>query len=599
MNGKRRDTGISLPRRSARRKIIRAAVFCAAFPIAWFLSCARQGFPPGGSEDKTPPEVVATVPLQHAVNVPVGQAVTIEFSEPVNEKGAVDNLFIVPIPARWPEVTWKSGGRIVTLRFPAALRTNATYVITIGSKTVDRQNNPMKDSYILAFSTGETIESGRIRGRVIPYHWLGKSPENVAGVDVAAYRVGEGAPSDSLSKTTGSASHDPDPRTDVPDYATQTNSDGTFTLNGLSNARYRLFAIGDRDRNGFYTVGEDMIGVAPDDVILAAGDSLALAPQIAVSEADTAMVQLMSVRPLDRNRIEVFFDREIDPAHIEMSIEGCSIAGWFVPSEDPKRLIVATSDQEEGKKYPIAALNVVSRDGVPLAPTVPQVFPGTARADTAALEITDWRPKTLAPGHDSIRLVFNRVLAVSDTAKHVIGDASGEDILVERAGPNVLLLAPRAEWKENTAYLVSLNREEVRGAGGNRLTGPGAQLAFRVVPSDTLGTIGGTITDTGGRLSGAGNRKGAAADAVYRLAFRHLETETERKLEVKGPSSWSAGPVLPGRYVAYGFRDDDGDGKVGRGSVAPFRAAEPAYAVPDTITVVSRRTTDSIQFIFR
>lgn len=580
------------------------AAYATVFVIAASVSCARQGFPPGGSEDKKPPEVTVTLPLQHAVNVPVLQAVTFEFSEPVNERSVEENLFIVPIPTGWPEMVWRSGSRVLTLTFPAALRSGATYVITIGSKTRDRQSNQMKDSFILTFSTGPTVENGRIRGRVIPWRFFGRPPENVAGVDVAAYQLN------------GRAA-EPDPRADIPDYATQTNSDGSYKLTGLSGARYRLFAIGDRDRDGFYTEGEDMIGVASGDVTLAEGDSLALAPQMAVSDADTSMVQLTSARPADKNRVELLFDSEIDPEGVEMEVEGVSLGGWFVPFGEPKKLSAATSDQTDGKRCAVARLKLRDLYGNPLAPWAEMpVFSGIARADTTALEIVDWRPKLLTPGKDPIRLVFNRVLytpdhalndsvtpsAPPDTARYMGGtaptcavyklgslkDASGEDVSVIRTGPNTLELAPGTEWKENYTYQIAFDREALRGIAGNRLTVPGSQLSFRVVHPDTLGFIEGTVADAGG-----------AGNSLYRLTFRHLGTETDRKLEVKGQSSFSTGPVLPGRYVAFGFRDDDGDGRVGRGGVSPWRPAEPVYAYPDTITVVSRRTSDSIQFIFR
>lgn len=565
------------------------------------VSCARQGFPPGGPDDKTPPEIAGTVPLQRATNVTATQPITFEFSEPMDERSVEDNLFIIPIPVEWPRVTWRSGSRVMTLAFPVPLRSGATSVITIGSKARDRQNNQMKDSFILTFSTGPTVENGRIRGRVIPYHIFGRSPETVAGVDVVAYRLSTPSYADTIRGPLTDQPANPDPRSDIPDYATQTNSDGSYTLTGLSSARYRIFAIGDRNRDGFYTEGEDMIGVASGDVALAEGDTLALAPHLAVSDADTAMVQLTSVRSSDKNRAEFFFDREIDPEGVDVSIEGISLHGWFIPFGEPKKLSVATSDQSEGRKYSVARLKLRDLYGNPPAPWAEApVFSGTARADTAALEITDWRPKVLIPGKDPIRMVFNRALAIPDTVRYVIHDTSGEDVTAARTGSNILELAPGTEWKENFTYLITFDRETLRGVAGNRLTGPGSQLSFRVVHPDTLGFIEGTVSEYPNvyRAHVGDPDTSGTGGALYRLTFRHLDTETERKMEVRGQKEWKTGPVLPGRYVAFGFRDDNGDGKVGRGSVSPHRPAEPVYAYPDTITVVSRRTTGSIQFIF-
>ncbi len=120
------------------------------------------------------------------------------------------------------------------------------------------------------------------------------------------------------------------------------------------------------------------------------------------------------------------------------------------------------------------------------------------------------------------------------------------------------------------------------------MTGAGSQLAFRVTPSDTLGFMAGTVSDIYGTV-----------DSLYRITFKNLESGTMKQLDVPGPKAWNSGGVLPGRYVALAFRDDDGDGKITRGKAAPWRVSEPVYAYPDTITVVSRRTTENLPFVFR
>ena len=203
------------PMNSARAiRMMRPCIGAVCAGLLTLMSCARQGFPPGGSEDKMPPVVGGTTPANGAVNVAGDTQVVFDFSEPVDEKSVEDNLFIVPIPTEWPEMQWRSGGRTMVLAFGSGLRVNSTYVITVGSKARDRQGNQMKDSFILMFSTGERVENGVIRGKVISSRPFSSTSESPAGVDVIAYRL------------TGSS--DPDPRTDVPDYATQTGSDGAF-----------------------------------------------------------------------------------------------------------------------------------------------------------------------------------------------------------------------------------------------------------------------------------------------------------------------------------------------------------------------------------
>ena len=150
---------------------------------------------------------------------------------------------------------------------------------------------------MLSFSTGAKIENGKIAGKIIPYAFTGKDSEKTSGVDVVAYRM------DGMDSI-------PDPRNDVPDYATQSGADGTYEMIGLSSGVYRLFAIGDKDHDGFYSEGYDLIGISPHDVVIAAGDSLVYAHDMAVSERDTSGIQLVSISVPDSRRIELYFDRD-------------------------------------------------------------------------------------------------------------------------------------------------------------------------------------------------------------------------------------------------------------------------------------------------
>ncbi len=185
------------------------------------LSCAKQGYPPGGSIDETPPFMVSSTPALMAINVPVKDPIVIEFSEPMNEKSVEDNLFIVPIPSSWPEFIWKSKGKVLNLNLTEPFRDNTTYVISIGSKACDVRNNPLKDSIMLSFSTGNNIENGKIKGRVIPYNFFSQTVEKISGVDVVAYRM-------------DGSTQAPDPRNDVPDYLTQSGVNGIYEIIGLS-----------------------------------------------------------------------------------------------------------------------------------------------------------------------------------------------------------------------------------------------------------------------------------------------------------------------------------------------------------------------------
>lgn len=116
------------------RKYLGTVVLAAVIVIA---ACARQGFPPGGPEDKTPPELAKVTPAPLSANVPTGTSVIFEFSKPMNHRSVEDNLFIVPIPADWPRISWRSGDRVMVLDFPRDIvGRHADHVIPLGVEPV-------------------------------------------------------------------------------------------------------------------------------------------------------------------------------------------------------------------------------------------------------------------------------------------------------------------------------------------------------------------------------------------------------------------------------------------------------------------------------
>ncbi len=540
------------------------------------ISCAKQGYPPGGPVDDIPPELIRTIPSAKAINVSTSEPLLFEFSEPMDEKTVEENLFIVPIPSSWPEFEWSARNRILVLKPNQPLRDNTTYIITIGTKAGDLRRNGLENSIMLSFSTGDVIEDKRIKGKAIPYDYLNGKGEKVSEIDIIAYRL-------------NSESSGPDPKNDVPDYFTQTGQDGSYEILGLSSSLYRIFAIGDKDKDGFYTEGYDLIGVMPHDVSLSESDSVLYAPEIMVSSKLTGDIQLTSVRAPDSRRINLFFDREVEIESLRLEIEGLEVIGSFADEDRTKRISVVTGVQENKKRYMINSIDVMDRDGNSLMPFDPRpFFNGTDRPDTTSLEIVNSGPKILASGDKHISLVFNRMLDFPDNIEGVIEEKSGENVSVKLTGPNKLELSPVENWQSSYNYVILFDSEILRGIAGNRFTETGAKLTFRVVPSDTLGVIEGNIEDYSGKSS-----------ASYRLIFKNLDTDTVKEFNFTNLGEWTSGPVLPGRYIGLAHRDDDGDSKIFRGTVNQYRQAEPVVSYPDTITVEPRWPVKDINFIFK
>jgi hypothetical protein len=119
---------------------------------------------------------------------------------------------------------------------------NKTYVISINSSLKDIRGNPITTPVSFAFSTGPKIDMGGAKGKV--YNSVGNT------ASILAYNLSTGY----------------DPSKNIPDYLTETSSDGSYTLTNMSPGNYRIITIIDDDRNLLFTTDRESYGVLPYDV---------------------------------------------------------------------------------------------------------------------------------------------------------------------------------------------------------------------------------------------------------------------------------------------------------------------------------------------
>ncbi len=209
---------------------------------AALVGCARQGFPEGGPKDLDPPRVIATEPDSAATQVPLGADVAITFSEPMDRESVLDWILISP-PRDFGERSWD--GTTFRLSGGEDFVPEVTTTVIVGIGCVDeRERNPMRAPHLFVFSTGDSLDSGRIAGRLL------------AG-DMPAH----GAIVWALDSEAAAARTD----TLIPDYITQAGDDSTFVFIGLKTGRrYRVMAHGDVNRDREFDRGVDFIAAYPE-----------------------------------------------------------------------------------------------------------------------------------------------------------------------------------------------------------------------------------------------------------------------------------------------------------------------------------------------
>jgi hypothetical protein len=137
--------------------------------IAWFFvaalaaSCAIPEPPPGGPEDKTAPEPIATVPVDGSAGVNPRARIEIEFSERLSG-GRFDRFVEFSPEVKIAKTRWK--GKRLFIEPEGALHADTTYVVRVRPGFTDAHNVKSDSGYEFAFATSAVIDTGAVSGRV-------------------------------------------------------------------------------------------------------------------------------------------------------------------------------------------------------------------------------------------------------------------------------------------------------------------------------------------------------------------------------------------------------------------------------------------------
>lgn len=210
---------------------------CAALVIgaSFLTSCANIGNPSGGPRDEEPPRLVKADPSRGAVNVDQ-RKITLTFDELINVKDAFSKVVVSPVSKDVPRVS--SLGRRVTVEFDSLIP-NTTYTIDFADAIEDNNEANKLQGFAYTFSTGPTLDTLRISGRVLGARNLEPQQQMLVGVysnldDTAFMKT----PFLRMAKT---------------------DDRGQFTVRGLKEGTYRVFALADRDNDYTYSTPEEDI----------------------------------------------------------------------------------------------------------------------------------------------------------------------------------------------------------------------------------------------------------------------------------------------------------------------------------------------------
>lgn len=542
--------------------------------------CASQGSPPGGPEDKTPPQIVNVSPQNGATNVSENVKISMDFSEYVDKRSIEPAIFISPYVESGYEV--EASYKSVDISFNEPLQDSTTYIITLGAGLTDLHGNNLAETFHLAFSTGDSLEQGRMDGQI----YRNDMPKGQAAV--LAY-LADGDPVDSLLVRR-------------PDYVTYPDQDGEFSFSNMINGSYLFLGLLDQNGNYLYDPGE-WTGIPPQKFWTVA-DSIttdALQMQMFQYPADSLVLSKVEQR-----------NSHLSVAGLNRPPKEKDLVGHyiFVDFEQDTLLPDAVSYGADKGEYKLEFYSTV-----PDSPYTLIARNFTDQFDLPFGKNRDRRDITISTEKDTLLLSPPRFSA-QDSSKEFIQDATFSiqfdravnrlpaDTLLAVTGidpdtfkitwkdPRTIQVTPDSLWPPERWISWTLRDSLVRDYRDSTFSDSISTGSFQTETGDRYGSISGTITapdnwdpdsmyieavPVSENVSSTGEKYTTNLNTQNRFMFRRLPA---------------------GLYQLSAFYDEDGSGDYSFGRPVSFVPAEKFVIFPNELQVRARWETSGIKIQF-
>lgn len=227
-------------------------ITASLFALLCLWACANVGNPEGGPYDMTAPRLIKATPSERALHVK-GQRIELDFDEFV-KISQQDKIIVSPPQIQQPLIT--ANGKHVSIKLLDSLRPNTTYSIYFDDAIVDNNEDNPLEHFSYSFSTGGQIDTMQMSGVVLDAETL----EPVGGLVVGAY-LAEGLQDSTVLK-------------EAFPFASKTSKQGRFTIRGLRDSVYRVFALKDDDNDYKYNGQSEGFAYLMDQLRTTKRDSL-------------------------------------------------------------------------------------------------------------------------------------------------------------------------------------------------------------------------------------------------------------------------------------------------------------------------------------
>ncbi|NVK49716.1 MAG: Ig-like domain-containing protein [Cyclobacteriaceae bacterium] len=192
------------------------------FLILLFAQCAKQSSPLGGPRDEDPPVLLETSPGDQSLNVKPSEII-LTFDEYIKLDNPNKNIVITPRLNKDEIITTALKNEVI-IELNQELEENTTYVFNFQNSVQDLSEGNPAENLKLVFSTGDFIDSLKVKGQVNNY-WPSQQYD-ARNVLIGLYLEND---------TT-------DLFTTAPYYLTRADSLGNFQIENIKEGRYKAYA---------------------------------------------------------------------------------------------------------------------------------------------------------------------------------------------------------------------------------------------------------------------------------------------------------------------------------------------------------------------
>lgn len=543
--------------------------------IFTFVKCANQISPPGGEVDKIPPTIIDAYPENGTTNFNENE-IEFSFSEYVNKRNINEAFFISPIMENNPEFSWTN--KTVYIEFQDSLKNNTTYSVVIGTEITDvNNNNKMEAPFILTFSTGNKIDSGKISGKIYS--------DNSDGTLIFAYKVDTGLV---------------DIYKEKPTYISQISDKGIYNFNGLGNGLYSLFAVKDEFKDLIYNVGDDKIGIANSFLKLDEAKKEIKDVNFFLNKEDTLAPNIQAVTMTDKNHIVVEFNEPLDSTKINVKnfsiIDSTTnskfaIGHWFKTKSKKNEYVLCISDSlNEENEFYLHANNIYDVNQNKLILETPNFIVST-KPDTNSIKLesikTEFDKTTIDYLSPNFHLIFSDAFdtsKISNSIKLFSEDSLNIPINYSIVNGAQIKIESGLKLEPSKEYLVNVDLGKFIDIAQNKTDTVIVKKVSTIGELDFSGASGLIRHDSLRNINVVIQKVGFANQKIQVKADKNGKFEFER--------------LLPAKYLVWSFVDTDSNGIFSHGNISPLRFSEPFKFYPDTLNLRPRWPVGDIEIDF-